>query len=133
MRLAQEDAGLTDVDAASRVDAIIAHGTGTPQGDLAEIRAINDVFAGREVSLPVTSVKGHMGHTGAAAGIMNVLAGLHAMSSGRLVHTAGTTEPEPGANFTVVLDHPVETRLDTIQVNAFGFGGQDASLVLTRD
>jgi 3-oxoacyl-[acyl-carrier-protein] synthase II len=128
MRQAQADAGVTE----GVVDAVIAHGTGTPQGDLAEITALNTVFAGRKRELPVTSVKGGIGHTGAAAGVMNVLAALHGMSHGRLVPTAGTTDPEPAADFTVVLGRPHEALLDTVQLNAFGFGGQDASLVLTR-
>jgi 3-oxoacyl-[acyl-carrier-protein] synthase II len=132
MRLAQEDAGLVGGAGREAIDAVIAHGTGTPQGDLAEITAINTLFAGRERDLPVTSVKGNIGHTGAAAGVINVLAALHGMDHDCLVHTAGTTEPEPSAEFTVVIDRPLDTELRTVQVNAFGFGGQDASLVLTR-
>jgi 3-oxoacyl-[acyl-carrier-protein] synthase II len=132
MEQAQREAGLAGGPAA--VDAVVAHGTGTPLGDLAEIRAVTQVFDPRERSRPlyVTSVKGHIGHTGAAAGAMNVLAALHGMAAGTLVHTANTTEAEP-ADFEIVLDQPVKADLDVVQVNAFGFGGQDASLVLTRD
>jgi 3-oxoacyl-[acyl-carrier-protein] synthase II len=132
MRQAQADAGLAAGAGVEGVDAVIAHGTGTPQGDLAEITAIDTVFARRRRDLPVTSVKGNIGHTGAAAGVMNVLAALHGMEHGRLVPTAGTTDPEPSATFRVVLDRPFEAELDTVQLNAFGFGGQDASLILTH-
>lgn len=131
MTQAQHDAGLTG--GPDTVDAVIAHGTSTPLGDLAEIRAITNLFhpAQRQRPLYVTSIKGHIGHTGAAAGVMNVLAALHGMATSTVPHTANTTEPEP-ADFDIVMDHPVKADLEVAQINAFGFGGQDASLVLTR-
>ena len=103
-----------------------------PQGDLAEITAIDTVFAGRR-----RDAAGHLGQGrhrphGAAAGVMNVLAALHGMEHCCLVPTTRTTEPEPSATFRVVLDRPFEATLETVQLNAFGFGGQDASLVLTH-
>jgi len=130
MELAQADAGIGPAD----VDALVAHATGTPKGDAAEIRALNAVFvdgAGRD-ELVVTGLKGHTGHTGASAGAMNILAGIRAMHEGRLPNVAGTTELDPEVRFDVVLHEPRSIDLEVLQVNAFGFGGQDASVVVTR-
>jgi 3-oxoacyl-[acyl-carrier-protein] synthase II len=130
MELAQADAGVGPAD----VDVVIAHATGTPKGDSAEIRALNRVFvegAGRD-ELLVTGLKGNTGHTGASAGAMNVMAGMWAMRHGRLPNVAGTTDLDPEIRFDVVLREPRPVDLDVLQVNAFGFGGQDASLVVTR-
>ena len=130
MELAQADADVAPGD----VDALVAHATGTPKGDQAEIRALNGLFvegAGRE-DLPVTSLKGHTGHTGASAGAMGVMAGVWAMAHGRFPNVGGTTELDPEVRFDVVLHEPRAVDLDVLQVNAFGFGGQDASVVVTR-
>ena len=91
MREALADAGL----APDRVDAVIAHGTATPKGDTAEIRAIIDVFGDHRHELPVTSLKGHIGHTGAASGAMSVITATDVMNGGALPNTAGTVERGP--------------------------------------
>jgi 3-oxoacyl-[acyl-carrier-protein] synthase II len=115
------------------VDAVIAHGTGTPVGDTAEIRAINTVFGERVEELRVASIKGHVGHTAGAAGVMGLLAGIHCMEHDQVVPVANTTDLDPDVTFRVGLGgQPVPGKVDTVQVNAFGFGGQDASVVMTR-
>jgi len=128
MRLALADAGIE----AEHVGALIAHATGTPKGDTAEIRAINEVHGSRSQPLPVSSIKGHIGHSGAASGAMALVAGLLGMVEDRFPHTANTDEPDPEARFDVVIRHPREVEYSTLQVNAFGFGGQNASIVVTR-
>jgi len=131
MELAQADAGIAPGD----VDALLAHATGTPKGDDAEIKAINDLFvgAGRDSPLVVSGIKGNTGHTGSATGAMAVVAGVRAMNDGRLAHVAGTRNLDPAVRFDVVLHEPRTIDIDVLQVNAFGFGGQNASVVLTRD
>ncbi len=116
---------------AADVDALIAHGTGTPVGDIVEIRAINRVFGKRDDPLPVTSVKGHVGHTAGAAGVMNLIAGLHGMKAHALVPVAGTRDGEPEATVRVVTQEPAPVDIETLQYNSFGFGGQNASMVVT--
>jgi len=131
MRIALDDAGL----APDAVGAVLAHGTGTPVGDAAEIRALNRLFArsGRD-PVAVTSVKGHVGHSGGAANVTALLAGLWGMHRDLLVPTAGTTELDPEVAFRVPLGgSPLQERFDALVVNGFGFGGQDSSLVITRD
>ena len=93
MERALADAGATAAD----IDAVIAHATGTRIGDLAEIRALNHVFARPE--LPVCSIKGHLGHSGASSGGMAYIVGLLGMRDGVLVHTAGTREVDPEVRF----------------------------------
>jgi 3-oxoacyl-[acyl-carrier-protein] synthase II len=128
MRLALDDAGA----APEQVSALIAHATATPKGDAAEIAAINTVYRPRRSSLPVTSLKGHLGHTGAASGAMSIMAAAHAMRTGSFPNTAGTRDVDPAAEFDVVTAQPVTVEVDVVQVNAFGFGGQDTSVVIRR-
>lgn len=110
---------------------MIAHGTGTPVGDAAEILAINQAYGARP--LPVTSIKGHIGHTMGASGVMSLIAGLYAMRDGVLPQTLGTSDPDPQAAFSLVVGQPRRARLAAVQINAFGFGGQDASIVVTAE
>lgn len=117
-------------DAACPVEVIFAHATGTLVGDIAELRAINRVFP--DCRPVVTSLRGQLGHSMAAAGVMSIIAGLYGMRDGLVPATFGTRRIEPEARFDVVLEAPRRTRYDAFLVNAFGFGGQNASLVLSR-
>jgi 3-oxoacyl-[acyl-carrier-protein] synthase II len=110
---------------------VMAHGTGTPAGDRSEIRAINQVFNRPSHNLRVTSIKGHIGHSAGGAGAMSLIAGLQSMSAGALVPTAGTTVVDSEAQFQVPMNTPAVGRIDTMLINAFGFGGQNAALVVT--
>ena len=114
------------------IDAVVAHGTGTPVGDTVEIRAINQLFGDRDRPIPVASIKGHVGHTAGAAGVMGLMAGLHSMKERALIPTAGTTDVDPEARFHVVIREPARAEIENLQVNGFGFGGQNASLVVSR-
>jgi 3-oxoacyl-[acyl-carrier-protein] synthase II len=128
MERAQSTAGLEATD----IDILVAHATGTPKGDTVEIRAINRVFSDNNRIL-VTALKGHTGHTAAASGGMNILAGIHAMETGRLPCIAGTTKLDPEIDFDAVIRAPREVNPSIIQVNSFGFGGQNASVIISRD
>ena len=123
--------GDADIPAAE-VGAVVAHATATPKGDTAEIRAINTVYGKHASGLHAMSFKGHIGHTGASAGGMGILIAVAALNRGVLPHTACTTNPDPEADFHVVTRAPVEVDTRAVQVNAFGFGGQNASVVVAR-
>jgi 3-oxoacyl-[acyl-carrier-protein] synthase II len=127
MRRALEDAGIES----SSITGVYAHGTGTPKGDLAEIRAINAVHGARGRDLLVTSLKGHMGHPGSSAAAMNLVAGVVGMRRGEVLPTASTEHVDPACGFEVVLERPRRAEIEALQFNAFGFGGQNASLVVT--
>lgn len=125
---AQVEAGLRP----EQVDALFAHGTATPKGDTSEIRALNTVFAGRAVPLPVMSLKGHIGHTGASSGAMAAISAIDTMANGYFPNTAGTGDPDPEIEFDAVIGEPKAVDASVIQLNSFGFGGQNASLIVQR-
>jgi 3-oxoacyl-[acyl-carrier-protein] synthase II len=121
-----------DLRPGRQVSAIYAHGTGTPVGDTAEIRAINTVYKDYEQYPLVTSLKGAIGHSGGSAASLNMVAGLEGMKRGKVVPTASTRNVDPECNFEVILGQAADCDVDVLQFNGFGFGGQNASLVVTR-
>lgn len=129
IRGALEDAHLPS---GRKVSAIYAHGTGTPAGDTAEIRAINAVYKDYDHYPLVTSLKGAIGHSGGSAASLNMVAGLEGMRRGKVVPTASTRNLDPECEFDVVLGQAVDCDVDVLQFNGFGFGGQNASLIVTR-
>lgn len=131
MQKALKSAGISP----SEVGGLFAHATATPKGDTAEINAINLVHgkaSRRAAPLPVTGLKGHTGHSGASSGGMALIEGLMGMADGRFAHTANTTDPDPHAEFEIVTGKPKDQDFDVVQVNSFGFGGQNASMIVTR-
>jgi 3-oxoacyl-[acyl-carrier-protein] synthase II len=125
---------MRDALRAAREDArdcrvVYAHATSTVVGDAAESKAIAEVYAGGRAI--VTSIKGHMGHSMASAGAMSLIAGVRGMHDGRVPQTLGTQRVDPSAAFDLVIGHARETQYSVFQVNAFGFGGQNASLVVS--
>ncbi len=129
MEDALADAGM----AAEEVDALFAHGTGTNVGDIAEAKAINRLFANTDEPLPVASVKGHLGHTAGGAGVFSLFGGMASMKANAVIPNAGTKDVDPVVEFHAVINEPHETKVETIQVNAFGFGGQNASMIVTQE
>jgi 3-oxoacyl-[acyl-carrier-protein] synthase II len=127
MQLAATEAGVSP----RQIDVLAAHATGTPKGDIAEIAAINAFFAGASPS--VMSIKGTLGHPAGAAGALALVAAIEGMHRGLVVHTGGTTNPEPAIDFDLILGRPQARDISWIQANAFGFGGQNASLVLSAE
>jgi 3-oxoacyl-[acyl-carrier-protein] synthase II len=127
MQLAAVEAGVQP----RQIDVLAAHATGTPKGDIAEIAAINAFFA--DASPSVMSIKGTLGHPAGAAGALALVAAIEGMHRGLVVHTGGTTNPEPCIDFALVLGRPQARDISWIQANAFGFGGQNASLVLSAE
>lgn len=127
MELAAEEAGVLP----RQIDALAGHSTGTPKGDTAEIAAINTFFADPKADVSVMSIKGTLGHPAGGAGALSLVAALEGMKRGYVVHTGGTENPEPDIGFDLVLFEPRKRDIEWIQVNAFGFGGQNASLVVS--
>ena len=123
IRAALEDAGGT-------VNVVFAHATGTVVGDMAELHAINSVFP--DTRPLVTAPRGHLGHAMAAAGATSAIAGVLGMSADTIPHTLGTRRVEPEARFDLVLQESRRIHYDAFVVNAFGFGGQNAALVISR-
>jgi 3-oxoacyl-[acyl-carrier-protein] synthase II len=134
MELAVQNAKLPG--GADDIDAVVAHGTGTPVGDIAELAALNRIYGKRKEPLPITAPKGNFGHPHGPAGALGMLVGIHSMQQNALMATAGTHDPRDlmpeVADLRVVLNEPAPMNIDAFQVNAFGFGGQNSSMVITR-
>lgn len=111
---------------ASCVDYVNAHGTGTHVGDRAESLAISGLFHG---GVPVCSLKGAIGHTIAAAGAVELAGSILAMREGFIPATTGCSEPDPECPINVILE-PIWRTPRYILSNSFGFGGQNASLLI---
>ena len=126
MRLALADAGRHSVE------VVQAHGTSTPLNDAVEARALQAVFGERLGTVRVSSVKGALGHTIAAAGALGFLAGAEAVARGTVLPTAGLEQPDPDCSLSHVMGRAVTMRVDAALVNAFAFGGANCSLVLAR-
>ena len=126
MELALLDAGLTPGD----VSHINAHGTSTPLNDLAESVAVHQVFGDRP--LPVTSIKGHLGHSLAAAGALEGVASVMTLLHQSIPPTAGTKNVDPEIGLDVVIGAPRSVPINTVLSNSFGFGGHNGSVVFRR-
>jgi 3-oxoacyl-[acyl-carrier-protein] synthase II len=128
MRTALERAG---VDPA-QVGYINAHGTSTPLGDIAETRAIKDVFGAHAYDLAVSSTKSMMGHTFGAAGAIEAIMCVLALEHGVLPPTINYREPDPDCDLDYV---PNEARPAAVEValsNAMGLGGHNGCVLLGR-
>ncbi len=125
MGAALDEAGL----APDGIDFLHLHGTATPANDLAEDRAACRVFG---EALPRASTKGFTGHTLGAAGILGAVIGLLAIEQGLMPPSLNTRRLDPGLRGRYVLE-PEAARLRRVMVNALGFGGSNASLVLEGD
>lgn len=123
MRRALQDARIP----ASEVGYVNAHGTGTPLGDIAEAQAIARAIG----SVPVSSIKGAIGHTIAAAGAVEAAACLAALGMGLLPGTTGLEDPDPACP-VLALQAPLRREVGVMLSNSFGFGGQNASIVLAH-
>jgi 3-oxoacyl-[acyl-carrier-protein] synthase II len=115
-----------------RVDCVQAHGTSTPLNDEVEAAAIRRIFAADWRDIPVSSVKGALGHSIAGAGAVGFLCAVEAVRRGTVLPTANLTEVDPRCELRHVLGTAVSLQVRAALVNAFAFGGANASLVVER-
>ncbi|MBI5664491.1 MAG: beta-ketoacyl-[acyl-carrier-protein] synthase family protein [Nitrospirae bacterium] len=111
------------------IDYINAHATGTVQGDKEEAAAIKHIFGN---TAPVSSLKGHIGHTLGASGAIELIAALHMMEKGVIYPTFNLDEIAPDCEGINHLMEPVEKEINTILKNCFAFGGINAALVCRK-
>jgi 3-oxoacyl-[acyl-carrier-protein] synthase II len=131
MRAALERSGL----APHEIDYVSAHATSTPGGDGEEAAAIASVFAENKASLHVSGVKSMTGHLLGGAGAMGLFAAVLAIRDGVIPPTINLTNVDPecaatGLNFTP--NTAVKKSVRAALANSFGFGGTNASLVVSR-
>jgi len=110
------------------VRGIFAHGTGTPLNDAMEVAAMDSVFAG--AIPPFTSTKGQYGHAMGASGALHTAFALTALRDHVLPPTLGCEQPDPALAQAPLLPGEDGTLAGPVMINAFGFGGHNASLLL---
>ncbi len=128
MRAALRDAQL----AATRVDYINAHGTGTLSNDETETRAIRQLFGAHAEKLAISSTKSMHGHALGAAGALEAFATVMALGDGILPPTASFTEADPLCNLDVIPNIARARQIEFALSNSFAFGGLNAVLAFRR-
>ncbi|MEE8363256.1 MAG: beta-ketoacyl synthase N-terminal-like domain-containing protein [Dehalococcoidia bacterium] len=122
--LADAGVGIDDID------YINAHGTSTPINDAAETRAIRTVFGDRAGAVPVSSTKSMIGHGLGASGGLEAIACVKTIQDGVIHPTINYETPDPDCDLDYVPNQARKAKVRTAISNNFGFGGQNACLVL---
>ncbi|MGV8936887.1 MAG: beta-ketoacyl-ACP synthase [Allorhizobium sp.] len=126
---ALDDAGFGE----QAIGYINAHGTSTPENDKMEYGAMLAVFGDRLKDIPVSSNKSMIGHTLTAAGAVEAVFSLQTMLTGTVPPTINYTNPDPTIELDVVANVKRDADVSAVLSNSFGFGGQNASLVMARE
>jgi len=114
------------------VDYINAHGTSTMLGDLAETRAMKQVFGPHARRLQISSTKSQLGHLLGASGGVELVASTLAIHTGVLPPTINLDHPGEGCDLDYIPKVAREARVNSVMSNSFGFGGHNASLLVGR-
>ncbi len=130
MKFALEDAGLKPED----IDYINVHGTATPLGDIAEAKAIIKVFGEHAYKLNISSTKSMTGHLLGAAGAIEAIATIMAIQNDIVPPTINFKVPDPeiDPNLNLTINKSQSRRIYAAMTNTFGFGGQNASLIIKK-
>ena len=126
IRFALNDAGITP----DEVDYINAHGTSTPLNDLAETRGIKQAFGEQAYKVPISSTKSMIGHALGGAGALEAVASVATIVNNEIHPTINYEHPDPDCDLDYVPNTSRKQQVDTVLSNSFGFGGQNAVLVL---
>lgn len=124
MRQALSDSGLPP----GQIGYVKAHGTATPANDVIETRALKLVF-GASTQVPISSVKSMIGHSLGASGAVEAAAAILALEGGFLPPTLHLENPDPECDLDYVPGTSRRQRVEAVLANAFGFGGNNASMV----
>ena len=130
MKLALKEAGLKPED----VDYINVHGTSTPLGDIAELKAIKEVFGEHAYKVSISSTKSMTGHLLGAAGAVESIACISAMQNSLVPPTINFETPDPDIdyNMNLTLNKAQERTVDVALNNTFGFGGHNSCLIFKK-
>ena len=129
MRLALQRAGMEPQD----VDLLSSHATATQLGDIQEVKAIREVFAGHD-KLKINNTKSYIGHTMGAAGVLELTGNLPSLEDGLIHPTINLDDPDPECELPgLVANRPEQVeRVDVIMNNSFGMLGINSVLVVKR-
>ena len=111
---------------------INAHGTSTKAGDIAETKAIKKVFGDKAKDVCVSSTKGATGHLMGAGGIVEVIACVKALNDQLIPQTLNLLQPDEACDLDYVPNTARKKSLDYAMSNAFGFGGQNSSIIVKK-
>jgi 3-oxoacyl-[acyl-carrier-protein] synthase II len=130
MKFALEDANLKPED----VDYINVHGTSTPLGDIAELKAVKSIFGDHAFKLNISSTKSMTGHLLGAAGAAEALACVHAVCSGIVPPTINfkNEDPEIDYNLNLTLNKAQKREVNVAMNNTFGFGGHNSCVIFKK-
>lgn len=128
MKMALRHAGLNPHD----ITYINAHGTSTPQGDIAETQAIKTVFGDHARKLAVSSTKGATGHMLGAAGAVELAICAKAIQTNSVPPTISYQVPDPECDLDYVPNTARQMEVKAVVSNSFGFGGHNASIAATK-
>ena len=115
---------------AQDVDYVNAHATATILGDIAEAEALSEVFGPKKVL--VSSLKGHIGHTMGASGVIELAASIKMMQNGVLIPTLNLESPGEGCDKIEHLDKNTKKEINIFIKNSFAFGGINVVLIIRR-
>jgi 3-oxoacyl-[acyl-carrier-protein] synthase II len=118
--------------APDEVDWIVAHGTSTSLNDVTETRAIKAAYGSAAATRQISSPKSMIGHLVGAAGIASSLAAIGGIRDGVITPTANLHTPDPDCDLDYVPLVARRGKVDTVAVNGFGFGGQNAVVLFRR-
>lgn len=125
MKAAMKDAGLKP----EQIDYVNAHGTGTPQNDRMETKALKEVFGDYSRQLPVSSIKAAIGHCMGAAGGVEAVACILAITNEMMPPTINHESGDPDCDLDYIPNQPRVKKLNAVLSNSFGFAGNDACLI----
>ena len=128
MNRALTNAGVTIND----VDYINAHGTSTPINDASETKAIKAVFGEHAYNVPISSTKSMVGHSLGASGALEAIVCISSINDGVLHPTINQDEPDPDCDLDYIPNVSRELEINVTLSNSFGFGGQNACLVIKK-
>ena len=128
MRWALADAGVRP----DEIDYINAHGTSTPINDAVETLAIKQVFGYGAYNVPISSTKSMIGHAMGAAGAVEAVVAVKTIETGIIHPTINYEDPDPACDLDYVPNVARRADVRTVLSNSFGFGGQNACLVIRR-
>jgi len=119
--------------AASDIQHINAHGTGTQLNDITETETIKMVFGPRANEIPITAQKAMTGHAIGAAGVMEIIATTLSLQHGVVLPTINLHDPDPRCDLDYVANQARHQRVDIAISNHFAFGGANAALILQKE
>jgi 3-oxoacyl-[acyl-carrier-protein] synthase II len=116
----------------TRVGYINTHGTSTPHGDAAEVKAVKDVFGDHARKLVAGSTKSMTGHLLGAAGGLEFAVSVLVINHGVIPPTINVDDPDPECDLDCAPNRAVERKVEVALSNSFGFGGHNVSLLVGR-